>query len=113
MYVLPFLPPGDPSESLSTAKESKIHAIDFASASADSYAGLKSVVASLDGQIGVLVNNVGVSHSHPVYFHECPESEMQNVVEINVNATMRITRMVLPNMLEKWVSPQVRRSRTS
>ena len=85
------------------AKESKIHAIDFASASADSYSSLKQAISSLDGHIGVLVNNVGVSHSHPVYFHECPESEMQNVVEINVNATMRITKMVLPNMLEKYV----------
>lgn len=42
---------------------------------------------------------MGVSHSMPVDFDECPESEMENVVEINVLATMRVTKIVLPNML--------------
>lgn len=39
----------------------------------------------------------------PVNFDECPESEMENVVEINVLATMRVTKIVLPNMLSKCV----------
>ena len=87
--------------SRSLATESKTVKIDFANPGASAYDDLKSAVNSLDGPVGVLVNNVGVSHSMPVDFHECPESEMENVVEINVLATMRVTKIVLPNMLSK------------
>lgn len=81
------------------ATESQIVKIDFAHPASRAYESLKSAVSSLDGPVGVLVNNVGVSHSMPVDFHECPESEMETVVEINVLATMRVTKIVLPKML--------------
>lgn len=84
-----------------TASDSRIVKIDFARPDASAYDNLKATVSSLDGPVGVLVNNVGVSHSMPVDFHECPDSEMENVVEINVLATMRVTKIVLPNMLSK------------
>lgn len=82
------------------ARDSAIYAIDFASATSSDYSSLASAIAALDGPIGVLVNNVGVSHSHPVYFHECPTAEMEAIIEINVRSVLRVTSLVLPRMLE-------------
>jgi len=51
--------------------------------------------------VGVLVNNVGRSHAHPVYFTESEPSEISDIIGINVAATVRITRMVLPGMVNR------------
>jgi len=48
-----------------------------------------------------VVNNVGKSHAHPVYFAESDPSEISDIIAINVNATARITRMVLPGMVKR------------
>ena len=48
------------------------------------------------------VNNVGKSHAHPVYFAESDPSEVSDIIAINVDATVRITRMVLPGMVERY-----------
>jgi 17beta-estradiol 17-dehydrogenase / very-long-chain 3-oxoacyl-CoA reductase len=93
--VFPYVSPRHPA-----GTESRIHAIDFGSASPEDYASLSSAARQLPGPVGVLVNNVGVSHSYPTWFHEIPEREIDSVVDINIIATMRVTRMVLPSMLE-------------
>ena len=49
------------------------------------------------------VNNVGKSHVHPVYFAESEPSELSDIIAINVDATVRITRMVLPKMVKRYV----------
>lgn len=49
------------------------------------------------------VNNVGKSHAHPVYFAESDPSEISDIIAVNVNATVRITRMVLPGMIGRYV----------
>ena len=49
----------------------------------------------------MLVNNVGKSHEMPVDFAETPEQEMRDILQINVNSTLRMTRIVLPGMVEK------------
>jgi 17beta-estradiol 17-dehydrogenase / very-long-chain 3-oxoacyl-CoA reductase len=51
--------------------------------------------------IGVLVNNVGISYRYPVYFHELDDEAVHHLVEMNVNSTVYMTRMVLPGMLER------------
>jgi len=48
------------------------------------------------------VNNVGKSHAYPVYFAESEPSEISDIIAINVNATVRITRMVLPGMVKRY-----------
>ena len=49
------------------------------------------------------MNNVGKSHAYPVYFAESEPSELSDINAINVNATVRITRMVLPEMVKRYV----------
>jgi len=52
-------------------------------------------------QVGILVNNVGKSHTYPVYFAESEPFELSDILAVNVGATVRITRMVLPGMVKR------------
>lgn len=61
-----------------------------------------NVKAGIDGlDIGVLINNVGVSYRYPRYFHELADDEVDNLVEMNINSTTWMTRFVINGMLEK------------
>lgn len=59
---------------------------------------VKKAVSPLD--VGVLVNNVGVSYRYPMYFHELSDDEVQSLMTMNIDSTVWMTRMVLPGMLE-------------
>jgi len=63
------------------------------------WTSLKQELESLD--VGVLINNVGRSHSIPVNFAETPEDEMDNILKINVNATAHVTRAIVPGMVQR------------
>lgn len=60
---------------------------------------VEKAVKPLD--VGVLVNNVGVSYRYPMYFHELTDDEVQSLMTMNIDSTVWMTRMVLPGMLEK------------
>lgn len=47
------------------------------------------------------VNNVGKSHTAPVYFAEAAEKEVEDILRINVNANVRVTKLILPRMVER------------
>jgi 17beta-estradiol 17-dehydrogenase / very-long-chain 3-oxoacyl-CoA reductase len=51
---------------------------------------------------GLLVNNVGRSHEMPTYFLDTPEHEMNEIIKININGTLDITKVILPLMVEKY-----------
>ncbi|KAG8831699.1 hypothetical protein FRC17_002730 [Serendipita sp. 399] len=78
----------------------KVQVIDFSKP--DLHAECHQLSQKLDGiDVGVLVNNVGRSHDMPVYFAETSEQEMKDIVNININGTLAITRVVLPKMVQK------------
>lgn len=52
-------------------------------------------------EIGVLMNNVGVSYRYPVFFDELNDDEVQNLMTMNIDSVVWMTRMVLPGMLER------------
>ncbi|MCO5589141.1 hypothetical protein L7F22_043107 [Adiantum nelumboides] len=79
--------------------ETRTAVIDFSKADAAQYAALEATLASLN--IGVLVNNVGKSHDMPVPFAETTLEEMMSISEININSTLRVTRMVVPGMVQQ------------
>lgn len=60
---------------------------------------IKSQIKDLE--IGILINNVGVSYRYPMYFHELSDSEVSNLIEMNVNSTTWMTRFVLPSMVQR------------
>ena len=61
-----------------------------------------SVKKQLAGfEIGILINNVGVSYRYPRFFDELPDEEVQNLITMNIDSAVWMTRMVLPGMLER------------
>lgn len=60
---------------------------------------VKEGIAGLE--VGVLINNVGVSYRYPMFFHELTDDEVAALVEMNVNSTTWMTRFVLDGMVER------------
>eukprot|EP01061_Rhynchopus_euleeides_P006068 TRINITY_DN15152_c1_g2_i1.p1 TRINITY_DN15152_c1_g2~~TRINITY_DN15152_c1_g2_i1.p1 ORF type:complete len:310 (+),score=128.58 TRINITY_DN15152_c1_g2_i1:61-990(+) len=58
---------------------------------------IEKVVNGID--LGVLINNVGVSYPYPQYYHELTDEQAQSLVDLNVTATNVMTRIALPKML--------------
>ncbi|KAL7925713.1 hypothetical protein ACQKWADRAFT_199043 [Trichoderma austrokoningii] len=72
----------------------KTLAMDFAQDNDSDYDRLRELVQDLD--VGILINNVGQSHSIPVPFLETPKEELQNIVTINCLGTLKTTQVVAP-----------------
>lgn len=73
--------------------------IDFSNATEHDYGRLRQALAGKD--VGLLVNNVGVGYPHPEYFHLIDDALIRDLVRVNIEATMFVTRAVLPTMLEQ------------
>jgi len=52
--------------------------------------------------VELLVNNVGRSHDIPVYFNETTQDEIDNILTININSTLRVTQIVLPSLIARY-----------
>lgn len=74
--------------------------MDFAANRDKDYLALQKLIAEVD-DISILVNNVGLSHALPVPFSETPEQELKDIITINCTATLRVTRLVAPGMLQR------------
>jgi 17beta-estradiol 17-dehydrogenase / very-long-chain 3-oxoacyl-CoA reductase len=60
------------------------------------------VQKSLEGlEIGILINNVGVSYRYPQFFHELTDDEVRTLLMMNIDSTVWMTRIVLPGMLDR------------
>lgn len=65
-------------------------------------AARERVAATISGKdVGVLVNNVGVSYPFTKYFHELDDSNVEDLITLNVNSTTWMTRIVLPGMIDR------------
>ncbi|KAF1812069.1 estradiol 17-beta-dehydrogenase 12-B [Eremomyces bilateralis CBS 781.70] len=74
-------------------------AIDFSAATDADYRALAAQAAPLD--VAILVNNVGQSHSIPVPFIETDRDELENIININCHATLRVTQALTPAMVQR------------
>lgn len=86
-------------ETKTPAIKTKLLAMDFSKDNQTDYAKLKAIVDNLD--IGILVNNVGQSHSYPVPFLLTPHKEMRDIVTINCMGTLEVTRLIAPGMAQR------------
>ncbi|KAG2701860.1 hypothetical protein I3843_06G059900 [Carya illinoinensis] len=73
--------------------------VDF---SGDISDGIQRIRESIEGlDVGVLINNVGISYPYARFFHEVDEELLKDLIKINVEGTTKVTRAVLPGMLQR------------
>ncbi|KAB1201202.1 Very-long-chain 3-oxoacyl-CoA reductase 1 [Morella rubra] len=77
----------------------KIVELDF---SGNITAGVQLLEEAIKGvDIGVLINNVGITYPDARFFHEVDEKVWMNIVQVNLEGTTRVTKAVLPGMIER------------
>jgi 17beta-estradiol 17-dehydrogenase / very-long-chain 3-oxoacyl-CoA reductase len=86
------------SASVGGSVQTKWLSVDFSRFDKPAQERVAKELAQLGG-VGILVNNVGMSYPFPLYFHELSEEEVRGLLELNINATTWMTRVVLPLML--------------
>ena len=77
----------------------KTFTLDFDAFTPEAQAALTAFLTPLP--IGVLLNNVGHSYSHPEYYDLVARSSIQTMIHLNVQATSIMIHIVLPLMLAK------------
>jgi len=77
----------------------KTFAIDVAKASRSEFSALGNELSSLN--IGILVNNVGISHEFPTPFEQIMDQTIEDMININCLAQLRITKLILPGMMQR------------
>eukprot|EP00897_Mesotaenium_endlicherianum_P007206 jgi/Mesen1/6513/ME000332S05517 len=71
-------------------------------ANPDMASSLKKIENAIaDLEVGILVNNVGMSYPYAKFFHEIDSELITNLIRINVEATTKITHLVIPAMLKR------------
>lgn len=77
----------------------KTLAMDFSKDNNEDYDRLSQLIQGLD--VGILINNVGQSHSMPVSFLETSREELQSIVTINCMGTLKVTQVVAPILKQR------------
>lgn len=83
-------------ESKFSGLQTKVLDMDFSADDDGDYARLAALLSGLD--VGILINNVGQSHSIPTPFLLVEKKELQDIVTINCLGTLKVTQIVAPGM---------------
>ncbi|CAM9480930.1 unnamed protein product [Phaeothamnion confervicola] len=76
----------------------KIETLTIDYSNFDKAARGRVAAAVKDKEIGVLINNVGVSYPFPKFYYELTDAELEALIELNVVSTARMTHLLLPAM---------------
>jgi len=79
--------------------ETKILALDFSTEDLSVFEGVKKLITGLD--VGILVNNVGMSYDHAEFYHMLAQDKIEKIIRINVFGTTHMTYLTLPGMIER------------
>jgi 17beta-estradiol 17-dehydrogenase / very-long-chain 3-oxoacyl-CoA reductase len=78
----------------------KIVQVDLAKATKEDFARIVSEVKAVD-DLGVFVNNAGLSYDHAEYFADVPIETHRNILEVNTRAVVELTYGILPIFVAK------------
>jgi len=79
--------------------KTKTLAIDFATATDATY---KQIQAELEKvEVGILVNNVGVSYEHCEWLEAVPNDIIDKCIKINIESTTYMTKYMIPSMASR------------
>ncbi|KAJ7957649.1 very-long-chain 3-oxoacyl-CoA reductase 1 [Quillaja saponaria] len=73
--------------------------VDFTGDLSEGIVRIREAIEGLD--VGILINNVGVSYPYARFFHEVDERLLKNLIKVNVEGTTKVTQAVLSGMLKK------------
>jgi len=79
--------------------EVKSLALDLSAVTESSIATIRSALAGLD--IGILINNAGISYDYPVPFVDLNQKMIRTLIELNTVQLTELTQLILPRMIEK------------
>jgi len=77
----------------------KVVVCDYSNFDKKAQSNVASEIKDLD--VAVLVNNVGISYRYPLYFHELTDQDVANIIEMNINSTTWMTRVLIDKMAER------------
>ncbi|CAI7812705.1 unnamed protein product [Closterium sp. NIES-53] len=52
-------------------------------------------------EVGILVNNAGMSYPHAQYLHEVEDKLISDLININIEPIVRLSKIVIPNMIKR------------
>ncbi|KAL0288157.1 UNVERIFIED_CONTAM: Very-long-chain 3-oxoacyl-CoA reductase 1 [Sesamum calycinum] len=73
--------------------------VDFSGDLDEGVSRIKEVIEGLD--VGVLINNVGVSYPYARFLHEVDDKLLSDLIKVNVEGTTKMTQAVLPGMVKR------------
>jgi 17beta-estradiol 17-dehydrogenase / very-long-chain 3-oxoacyl-CoA reductase len=79
--------------------QAKTLAMDYSQDKDEDYERLAELIKGLD--VGILINNVGQSHSIPVPFLETSRDELQSIITLNCLGTLKTTQVVAPILTKR------------
>ncbi|XP_031117105.1 very-long-chain 3-oxoacyl-CoA reductase 1-like [Ipomoea triloba] len=79
--------------------EIKSVVVDFSGDLDDGVRRIREAIEGID--VGVLINNVGVSYPYARFFHEVDDKLLADLIKVNVEGTTKVTQAVLPGMIQR------------
>merc|ERR1711871_1802519 len=84
-------------------RTTRVLAVDYSGGfGAAKQAVVKQALAGLD--VGVLVNNVGMSYPFTKYYHELTDTECADLVSLNTESTLFMTKIVLGDATQGMIA---------
>lgn len=75
--------------------------IDLSDSSIENYEKIRSQIDPENRDIGILINNAGVFYSTLARYYNFDMTDILSLVNVNILATLHLTRMILPGMVAR------------